>query len=207
VATGRSNRGGPAVVGLLAMAAAVALRRRRRREAVPPELLAIGNDQLKTELEFTEKFNGRASALVGFAGVVLGLTVTAGVETFPRLTQAPGKPRALTLGHVGEPLFIVCFAAAVLLLLVCTVVATRSILPIAGKRLKIESLREFGEKRTPLPEVRSRAYTVIVNLLDAQRKANTAKAKPVKRAGGLFVAALLLVAIDACTLAISQLHP
>ncbi|HEY4429070.1 MAG TPA: hypothetical protein VGN08_12775 [Solirubrobacteraceae bacterium] len=195
------------VMGLGARRALRSWRARHlRTELVEPQLLALGTDQLKTEQEHTERFNGRASSLVGFAGVVLGLALTAGVETFPRLTSERAKPGDLNLGHVGEPAFVLLFVATVVLLTLSAGVAIFSFLPIKGSRLSIQALREFAQQRTPLPTVRARAYDVNINLLEAQRKANTSKAGRVKWAGWLFVAALLMAMLDACTLGVSQLN-
>jgi hypothetical protein len=174
-------------------------------ERVSGELLAIGADTLKNEREFAERFNVRGAGLIGFAAVVLGLTVNVGKDTFSQLqTHPPATAPELDLGGVGEPLFIGCFLGAVVLLTLCTVIATFAVLPATVTRLSVNALRSYADERIPIAEVRPRVYAVTIHGLEGQRKANGKKAKRLKAAGAAFVSALLLVAIDAGTLAVAQ---
>jgi hypothetical protein len=176
------------------------------REAVPAELLAIASDNLEAERAFAERFNARGTALIAAAGVVLGLVVNVGKDSLSRLRPAdPSKTTPLDLGTVGEPLFVTCFLLAVVLLATCAVVATIAVLPGKAALFKTESLLLFADERMPMPQARRHFYAVMVEGIDNHRANNVRKARLLRRAGALFVVALLLTAIDAATLTIQEL--
>ncbi len=195
-----------AVVVAAFAAGLLAPRRRQTADAVDQDLLALAADTLRTERDFAERFNVRGAALIGFSAVLLGLVVNVGTATFARLS--PGKdPQVapLDLGALGEPLFLSCFLASVLLLVGCAVVATSAVLPGETRRLKVAAWRSFADDRVPIADVRQRVYRNTINALERQRMDNERKSSRLKIAGGCFVLAILFLAVAACTLAIIQL--
>jgi hypothetical protein len=178
--------------------------RQRTREPVPAELLALVSAMLDTEREYAERFNLRASGLIGFAAVLLGLALTVALDAFDRMHPMRGTP-PLRLGGVGTPLFGGCFVVALVLLLAAAVIALTALLPTKVARMKMATLREFAERRTPLEQVRERTYRMVLAALEDQREVNRRKGARLRAAALPFVAGTLLVAVDAGTLAITQL--
>jgi len=179
--------------------------RRRAREPVPPELLTIGTERLTNEQEFAERFNGRGSALIAAAGVILGLTVNLGQEVFDRLSHKAGQPPALDLGSVGRPIFIALFLGAMLSLALSAVVASTAVLPSTARRLTVDALRNYQRRRMPMADLRDRVYTWTVNAVDDQRINNGKKVRRLRLAVFAFVTGIVLVALDAATLAVQQI--
>jgi hypothetical protein len=169
-----------------------------QRDPVPEELFAIAGDALKAERGFGDRYGVRGSTLVAAAGVVAGLTLNLGTSVFTRLPPNEAREaRALHLGGVGEPLFVLLFVAAMLLLALSAALATRALQPRDPEPVKPEHLREFMEKRKPLPYVRHRLYKSDLDALTKQRDTNDKKRNLVTWAGWLLVLALICLMVDA----------
>jgi hypothetical protein len=179
--------------------------RGEERETVSPELLTIGTERLASEQEFAERFNGRGSALIAAAGVVLGLTVNLGQEVFGQLSHKAGQAPALDLGSIGKPAFIACFLGSMLALSLSAVVAITAVLPARARRLTTEALRNYQRHRMPMVDVRNRVYTWTVNAIDDQRANNGVKVRRLRVAGLAFVTGIVLVAVDAAMLSVRQI--
>jgi len=167
--------------------------------------LTIGTERLTNEQEFAERFNGRGSALIAAAGVILGLTVNLGQEVFDRLSHKAGQPPALDLGSVGRPIFIALFLGAMLSLALSAVVASTAVLPSTARRLTVDALRNYQRRRMPMADLRDRVYTWTVNAVDDQRINNGKKVRRLRLAVFAFVTGIVLVALDAATLAVQQI--
>ncbi len=167
-------------------------------DPVPEALLAIAGDALKAERGFGDRYGVRGSTLVAAAGVVAGLTVNLGTTVVTRLPPNEDDPaRALDLGGVGEPLFVLSFVGSVLLLASAAALATFALLPRDPEPVEPEDLREFMEHRKPLPDIRHRLYQGDLRALTKQRGTNETKRNLVGWAGILFVLALLCLMVDA----------
>lgn len=160
--------------------------------ATPPRkaLYDIATAELERELRSGEALGTRAAALVGFAGLVLTLASTLGRDTVSR-----------NLGPAGRPIAFFALSAGLVVVAAGAVTAASMFLPRPRGRTKPAVLRELRTAHDAEHDVYERLSKSVTTLFEEEGAKNDARGRRLGAAVWLVVSGLLLIAVQAVTLA------
>jgi hypothetical protein len=147
---------------------------------------------ISAETARTEALDRKASAIAGFASLVVSLTATLGIRSLERVDG---------LWSLGV------FLLALLTLVLSVGLAVTALLPREYLTLGIAYVRRFpkwSEIVKPPEQVRGETMRGLVEAISGERDANAAKTRLVRGALVLLLVGLVLVAVEASTLAIRE---
>ncbi len=167
-----------------------------RADAVNERIVERGERLHDNELSSADSIGTRAGTLIGFAGVVLTLTVALSRDAFGR---------GVDLGAVGDPASAVLFLAAVLSLLAAAVQGVRAASPRKRDRMNPKMFSTYRKKRPPAGQLDEhygrRQQEVIENNADINRK----RAEKLQSGFWWLGAGVCLVAAQAVIIGIDRL--
>lgn len=170
------------------------------QEEQDPELFAriveLGERLHDQELDSAEHIGARAATVIGFAGVVLTLTVALSRDAFGRGTD---------LGTVGDPANAIFFLVAVVLLGLAGLQGVRAARPRSQARVSPTVLDKYRRKRPKVIAVNDHFGRQQERTLNALKEANGARAKTLNSAFGLLAAGVGAAAVQAVIIGIDRM--
>jgi hypothetical protein len=157
-------------------------------------LLAIATDAVEDERERGRQLDNKCASLAGFTGLILSIT---GV-----LTPALVNPK---LGHVGQPVAEVAFAAGILSLLAAVLLAVEGVLmPQKYRSMGAAQVANFGLRSVQSHNalwVHQSMLGALSAILAQDRPVNNCKAKLTRWVARCLAVGFTAVAIDAVIIA------
>lgn len=132
---------------------------------IDPELLSLAQLAVNRELESRRELNGRLTATITFAGLLLALAFGLG-----------HRVGGLELHKTPEVLLAVSFCAAIALLVVAIGLAIAALQPEPRNSMSPALLQHYGTEDTSPTEVRQDAFKVEVSTLGQLEGGNTTRA-------------------------------
>ena len=156
------------------------------------ELFGIVQRLLEDERSRGQAIETKTSTLAGFTGAILALTVGFGRDLL-----------RLDLGRIGDAVFAVFFAVAVVALAAGAVLAVFGVLRpqerLAISRAEIRHFAQFPLISTSPMEIQGRMINTLVEAFERERHLNDRKAKLTQLAALALVIGLVSVAGEALT--------
>jgi hypothetical protein len=167
-------------------------------EASVGELFGIVQGLLEDERSRGQTLETKTATLAGFTGAILALTVGFGRDLL-----------RLDLGRIGDLVFALFFAAAVVALAAGAILAVFGVLRpqerLAIARAEIRHFSEFPLIATAPMDIQGRMINTLTEALDRERLVNDRKARLTQLAALALVIGLLSVAGEALTVTAASL--
>ncbi len=166
----------------------------------PPELyvriVELGERLHDQELASADNIGARAGTLIGFAGVVLALTVALSRDAFTGRTD---------LGEAGDLASVILFLLAVLSLLVCALLAVQAAAPRNRDRISPSVLSTYREEKPAAAALDEHFGRRQQEVIETMADTNSTRGKTLQCAFRWLLGALVLVAAQAAIIGVDRL--